>query len=217
MIPSGSRLSITRVLRPGRCLLVGLVAALPLAGRAADAGGPGPTSAAVATPDARSMIEALRPAAARSLRNLVVRPTADAAASEPAAATPNAAASGSAPGAGSAAAAPPGLSLAIPFELNSAHVRPDSSAMLANLVAAMQSPELRGSRFVIEGHTDARGSAAANLQLSQERADEVRLYLVALGVRPGRLRAVGKGSSEPANPRDPLAPENRRVRVLNVE
>ena len=81
----------------------------------------------------------------------------------------------------------------------------------------MQSPELKGVRFAIEGHTDARGHALANQQLSQHRADEVRLYLIALGVHPARLKAVGKGTSDPANPLDPTAGENRRVRVVTLE
>ena len=89
--------------------------------------------------------------------------------------------------------------------------------MLGSLVAAMQSPELKASRFLIEGHADPRGAAAQNQRLSQERADEVRLYLVSLGVHPARLRAVGKGASQLINAEDPGAPENRRVRVVTVE
>lgn len=112
---------------------------------------------------------------------------------------------------------PPSLSLAIQFELNSARVRPESGEVLGNLVAAMMSPDLKNNRFVIEGHTDARGNFAANRTLSQQRADEVRLFLVALGVHPARLKAVGRGSSEPADPRNPLSADNRRVRVVTLE
>ena len=111
----------------------------------------------------------------------------------------------------------PSLSLAIQFELNSARVRPESGPVLGNLVAAMTSADLKAHRFVIEGHTDARGNPATNQLLSQQRADEVRLYLVALGVHPSRLRAVGKGSSELVNARDPLSADNRRVRVVTLE
>ncbi|MBL8345501.1 MAG: OmpA family protein [Rubrivivax sp.] len=107
-----------------------------------------------------------------------------------------------------------GLSLAIAFEPNSAQLHPDSGATLGALVAAMLSSELRTRRFVIEGHTDATGSPAQNLRLSRERAEQVRLFLVTLGVDGERLRAVGKGASDPVNARDPRSPENRRVRVV---
>lgn len=180
-----------------------------------------------ADPDARHMIEALRPGTATT-RNLVIRPAAAAAVAVPptqpapavaAAAPPPGALPPTAPQpAGAEAAAPaPSLSLAIQFDSNSARVRPESGVMLGNLVAAMQSPELRQLRFVIEGHTDARGSAQSNQQLSQARAEEVRLYLVALGVHPARLRAVGKGASEPVAGTDPQSAENRRVRVVTLE
>ncbi len=129
-----------------------------------------------------------------------------------------AAAPASAPAAPAAPAGPPpSLSLAIQFESNSSRVRPESGPVLGNLVAALQSPELKGIRFAIEGHTDAVGPAARNLVLSQERADEVRLYLVALGVHPSRLKAVGKGATQPVNPLDPAAAENRRVRVVTLQ
>ena len=186
--------------------------------------------------DTRSMIEALMPRT-RSGRNLLVRQKPDAAASAPAAAAsapvavasaPEAAASAPEPALLAVAAVPadsvpapagppPSLSLAIHLEANSAHERPESGALLGTLVAAMQSPELKGTRFVIEGHSDASGVPAQNQRLSQERADEVRLYLVALGVNPARLKAVGKGSSQPVNAGDPLAAENRRVRVVTQE
>jgi outer membrane protein OmpA-like peptidoglycan-associated protein len=173
------------------------------------------------TPATGDMIEALKPGLSRSARNLIVRqkPEETAAASAPAAA--QAAAPLQTPAPAPAPATPPGaaepppsLSLAIQFELNSARVRPESGALLGNLVAALQSPELKGNRFLIEGHTDASGNAAQNQRLSQERAEEVRLYLVALGVHPSRLRAVGKGSSDLADPLNPLAANNRRVRVV---
>ncbi|MBL8341756.1 MAG: OmpA family protein [Rubrivivax sp.] len=115
-----------------------------------------------------------------------------------------------APGSGAAG----GLSLAISFEPNSAQLRPESGDLLGALVAAMLSRELRSTRFVIEGHTDATGTPAQNLRLSRERAEQVRLALMTLGVPGERLSAVGKGSSEPANTRDPRSPDNRRVRVV---
>ena len=182
-------------------------------------------STPAAVPETRDMIDALKPAANRGMRNLLVRQTAPEPVASVAAGTTGAVVAPPAPPAtqpttpalASATEPPPSLSLAIQFDLNSARVRPESGAMLGNLVAALLSPDLKSNRFVIEGHTDARGVAASNLRLSQQRADEVRLYLVALGVHPARLKAVGKGSSEPANLKDPLAADNRRVRVVTLE
>lgn len=179
--------------------------------------------AAPADTDTRTIIEALTPPAQRASRNLVVRvkpepgaaSAAEAAAS--AASAPEAAASSAvepAPAVAAPAGPPPSLALDIRFEPNSAQVRPESGALLGTLVAALQSPELKSLRFVIEGHADPRGNAAQNQRLSQERADEVRLYLVALGVHPSRLKAVGKGSTQLANAANPQAAENRRVRVV---
>ena len=173
-------------------------------------------------PDMRTMIEALTPSTTRGMRNLLVRQN-PAAAGEAGAGAASAAMVASAPQAGADTSPPaepgppPSLSLAIQFEANSARVRPQSGAVLGSLVAAMQSPELKASRFLIEGHADARGTAAQNQRLSQERADEVRLYLVALGVNPARLRAVGNAATQAAHSGDPGSAQNRRVRVVTVE
>ncbi|MDH3707400.1 MAG: OmpA family protein, partial [Acidimicrobiia bacterium] len=48
----------------------------------------------------------------------------------------------------------------------------------------------------VEVHTDGRGSTAANLDLSQRRAQQVVDYLVELGVERSRLVAVGAGESQ---------------------
>jgi outer membrane protein OmpA-like peptidoglycan-associated protein len=182
-----------------------------------------------AAPQPDDMINALRPS---RQRNLQVRPTTAAesaaaaasasatpapAAAPTAAMTPAATAPAPMPVTSPTPAPPPSLSLAIPFEVNSARLRPESGPLLGNLVAALLSADLKGQRFVIEGHTDASGNPATNQRLSQARAEEVRLYLVALGVHPSRLRAVGKGSGEPANVLDPLSADNRRVRVVTIE
>lgn len=49
----------------------------------------------------------------------------------------------------------------------------------------------------LEAHTDARGTDAANMDLSQRRAKTCVDFLVSKGIDPGRLKAVGKGESEP--------------------
>ncbi len=51
--------------------------------------------------------------------------------------------------------------------------------------------------ILIEGHTDSRGDPRMNLELSQQRADAVRRYLVLRGIAPDRLEAIGFGDTAP--------------------
>ncbi|NJS35756.1 MAG: OmpA family protein [Brachymonas sp.] len=109
------------------------------------------------------------------------------------------------------------MSLLIQFDFNSAKVRAESQQALANLAAALKSPQLQDARFAVEGHTDAKGRTEYNLKLSQDRADAVRDYLLAQGIARERLRSEGKGASELANTSNPSAAENRRVRIINLD
>lgn len=111
----------------------------------------------------------------------------------------------------------PSLSLQIQFDFDSARVKGESQASLANLATALLSKELLGAKFAIEGHTDAKGRQDYNQRLSQLRADAVREFLVSKGVDGVRLASSGKGSSDPANAADPQAAENRRVKIVNLQ
>jgi outer membrane protein OmpA-like peptidoglycan-associated protein len=111
----------------------------------------------------------------------------------------------------------PSLSLLVQFGFDSAEVLPESEQALQNLAGALQSSELAASRFAIEGHTDARGRRDYNVRLSQRRADAVRDVLARHGVDTRRLVTAGKGPDEPADPSDPMAAANRRVRVVNLD
>jgi OOP family OmpA-OmpF porin len=173
------------------------------------------------TPSADQMIEQLKGPRTRSLRNLTVEAAAPGTAA-PIASTnasanaPTTAATTSSSAADSPAVRP-SLSLLIQFDFNSATVRPESQQALANLSQALQSSELVSFKFAVEGHTDAKGSAGYNQKLSQSRAGAVRDFLVAQGVATDRLTAAGKGSSDLANRAEPFAPENRRVRIVNLD
>lgn len=72
-------------------------------------------------------------------------------------------------------------------------------------------PQVKGVR--VEGHTDSRGRKAANLRLSQRRAEAVRDYMIGKGIAAGRLIAVGYGPEKPiANNRTRKGrADNRRV------
>lgn len=71
--------------------------------------------------------------------------------------------------------------------------------------------------FMIEGHTDAVGSDAANLQLSRERARAVKEALVTFFViPPENLKTVGFGEKYLKIPTQDAEAENRRVSVARI-
>jgi outer membrane protein OmpA-like peptidoglycan-associated protein len=113
--------------------------------------------------------------------------------------------------------APRRIDMQIPFEFDSAALKPESEVPLQQLSLAMQSDRLRDMRFLIEGHTDAKGSATYNERLSGLRARSVSDYLVKQGVDPQRLQSVGKGFRELLPDQPPLAAAHRRVRIVALD
>jgi OOP family OmpA-OmpF porin len=116
-------------------------------------------------------------------------------------------------------APPPSIDLAIPFATGSATLEPSGSRIVASLGHALKSPDLSGSHFKIEGHADTMGAAAANLALSQRRAETVVALLSGkYGVPAAQLKAVGVGSQDlVVQTGDQVdEPRNRVVRVVNL-
>ncbi|MEM1028761.1 MAG: OmpA family protein [Myxococcota bacterium] len=98
------------------------------------------------------------------------------------------------------------------FRTSSAEILPKSFAVLDNVAQVINAhPEV--GRVQVEGHTDARGSAAYNKGLSQRRANSVLEYLVRKGVDRKRLVAVGFGPDRPiaTNDTEDGRSKNRRV------
>ena len=104
----------------------------------------------------------------------------------------------------------------ITFEYNSAELTPHARQVLDQLALALQSEQLGSSRFLIEGHTDAVGSASYNMALSEQRARAAREYLAAKQVGAVRLEAVGMGEDDLLEDTDGPSEINRRVRVVNL-
>lgn len=100
----------------------------------------------------------------------------------------------------------------VQFAYNSATILEDSFADLdtaAELLAAAGDAQIE-----IQGYTDVQGSAASNLELSQNRAEAVRSYLVDAGVDAASLTATGFGETTQFG--DDLA-SNRLVRFQQID
>lgn len=102
------------------------------------------------------------------------------------------------------------------FVQGKADLSESAKFVLHDLAKVMQKhPEIR---LRLEGHTSAEGDVAANQKLSEDRAQAAVDFLVNHeGIDASRLEAVGKGSSEPKNADDPMAPENRRTEFIVIE
>lgn len=112
----------------------------------------------------------------------------------------------------------PQVDLDILFAFNADTLQPDALRDVITLGQALSTPKLAHQRFVVAGHTDAVGSAAYNLDLSQRRADTVRRVLIeSFDIPAARLVAVGFGFEQLKQPQDPTAAENRRVELINLE
>ena len=82
----------------------------------------------------------------------------------------------------------------VAFASGSAVLSPAAMQSLETLGEALSSTQLQGLQFRIEGHTDTVGTTAANLALSQERAQAVADYLATkFSVARDRLQPVGNG------------------------
>ncbi len=100
------------------------------------------------------------------------------------------------------------------FESSDATLSAEGIALLDEaILILLDNPS---ARVVVEGHTDDEGEAEDNLELSQQRAEAVVAYLVAGGVAPDRLTAIGYGEERPIadNVTDEGRAENRRIEFV---
>jgi outer membrane protein OmpA-like peptidoglycan-associated protein len=112
----------------------------------------------------------------------------------------------------------PKIDLEITFDYNSANISAKSIPSVQALGRALSNAELKGSTFVVAGHTDAAGGEEYNQGLSERRADAIKKYLSdKYGIAGADLVTVGYGKSKLKDPSQPLAEANRRVQVVNME
>jgi outer membrane protein OmpA-like peptidoglycan-associated protein len=106
------------------------------------------------------------------------------------------------------------LSGSVLFASGKSTLLPIAQEKLSDVAKALNDQGYKS--LLVEGHTDAQGSADKNMVLSQERAEAVRSYLVSQGIPSDKIRAQGLGSSRPVadNSTNEGRANNRRVEIV---
>jgi outer membrane protein OmpA-like peptidoglycan-associated protein len=106
------------------------------------------------------------------------------------------------------------INIEVYFDFDSAVLTPKAIEQLKPLGEALSSADLASGRYLIIGHTDAKGSESYNQTLSEQRAASVRKYLVQrFPIQPDALVSIGLGETQLKRPAEPNAGINRRVEI----
>ena len=80
------------------------------------------------------------------------------------------------------------------YDFDSANIRTDAAKELDKLVTILKdNPPIK---IELSSHTDARGEAAYNQELSKRRAESAVAYIISQGIDPSRIKARGYGESQ---------------------
>src|SRR5690606_18085049 len=103
------------------------------------------------------------------------------------------------------------------FEYDSHVLKTESYAVLDHISREMRKDS--NAKFVIEGHASIEGTAEYNMELSIDRANAVKLYLVNSGIPADNLTVKGYGATRPTASNDTEAgrAQNRRVEIKHVD
>jgi outer membrane protein OmpA-like peptidoglycan-associated protein len=112
----------------------------------------------------------------------------------------------------------PRVRLPVYFEFNSAELKPEARSLLVKVGKALNTSDLEGYSFSVEGHTDSVGGEIYNEELSRDRAEAVKSFLQQEGVPDGRLLSVGRGEGAPVDSNGTIQgrQRNRRVEIINM-
>lgn len=115
-------------------------------------------------------------------------------------------------------AEPKMISVELQFEKNSSTLTANTQKSLSMVGQALNSEDLKELKFILEGHADATGTSDYNMELSQKRAETVKMFLVdQYNISPENLVAVGKGETDLLDAGNPDSKKNRRVRIITAQ
>jgi len=108
-----------------------------------------------------------------------------------------------------------GLGENILFDEGKAIIRADAAANL-NQVTGSINKRYSGGEVRVYGYTDSTGSAGANMELAQQRADAVKGWLQSNGIDAGRIsvNAIGEAKPVATNSTEAGRQQNRRVEIV---
>lgn len=101
----------------------------------------------------------------------------------------------------------------VTFDQTSSQLKPEAYPMLDEWVTLLSANP--STVLSITGHTDNQGSEAPNRQLSLDRANAVKAYLLSKGVKPEQMKTQGAAASKPIanNKTEEGRSKNRRVEL----
>ncbi|HWK55698.1 MAG TPA: OmpA family protein [Parapedobacter sp.] len=104
----------------------------------------------------------------------------------------------------------------IQFEYDSHVLKTNSYAILDHISREMRKDTK--AKFIIDGHASIEGTAEYNMELSIDRANAVKLYLVNSGIPADNLTVKGYGATRPtaSNDTETGRAQNRRVEIKHV-
>ncbi|GEM_PF-1903973 len=85
------------------------------------------------------------------------------------------------------------------FDFDKSNIRPDAQRALEEVYQALTG-RYTGMPFQLHGHTDAKGTDAYNMRLSQRRVNAVKAWLVRHGIPEKRITTYAHGESQPVAP-----------------
>lgn len=106
------------------------------------------------------------------------------------------------------------LSGSVLFATGQSMLLPIAQQKLEEVAKALEDQGYKA--ILVEGHTDSRGSASKNEELSFRRAESVKSFLISRGLDASKLRSAGLGSSRPVadNSTADGRANNRRVELV---
>ena len=106
----------------------------------------------------------------------------------------------------------------VKFPKNGSELSPEAETRLTDLATKLKGDN-RNVYLEIQGHTDSTGPKNYNMQLGEQRAEAVRLFMNKQGVALNRMATISYGDTSPVAPNDTRAgrAQNRRVVVIVLD